>query len=208
MSELLALGQIQLEGAEEGQGDAGSEAGLYSESQLRRVREWTATQRPRPGPLLKVLVSAGEREALSEFVELLRESTDFVLDGRLARDPELLAGVCAIGHIPLNDGLSLRLLAIPTDPTYRPLWDVACHGMLGGIILPCLEDEASVGHTEAVFRRIRECSGAPVVQVALGSRGDEVPPAAAKRVERIGGDGLFGVPDASGVRELFARLVP
>ena len=41
-----------------------------------------------------------------------------------------------------------------------------------------------------------------------GSRIDQVSPATAKRVERIGGDALFSVPNALALRELFARLVP
>ena len=70
------------------------------------------------------------------FVTALRESTHFVIDGRLAREPDKLGALGTLGHVPLGEHMTLRLISTPADPTYEPLWDVAANGMLGAIILP------------------------------------------------------------------------
>jgi len=136
LADLVARGVVEVETTRaEERGAAAAESLLYSRNQLRRVREWIALQRPRPAPVLKLPVLAGDPASVGTFVELLRESTGFVVDGRLARDPQRLGRLGTLGLMPLGEGLGLRLIALPVQAPYAPLWEVAAHGMLGAIAL-------------------------------------------------------------------------
>jgi hypothetical protein len=211
LSELLGRGEVRAL-AEEGRAALPGQGGLLGPVQLRRLREWTSGQRPRPGPLLKVLVAAPESALVAALVDLLREATDFVVDARLLREPRRLQGLCILGHVPLAEGLSLRLIALPTDPVYEPLWDVACHGMLGAILLLGSEGEAGLEETEHLFHRLRERSGRPVVHALLEEH-TPAPIALRERIDKLGGEGAIALAGGraeatEALRELFARLLP
>ena len=127
-----------------------SEAAIFSAPQVRRMREWAAGQRPKSGSVLKVVVASKERALVRAFVTALRESTHFVIDGRLARDTDKLGALGTLGHVPLGEHMTLRLISAPADAIYEPLWDVAANGMLGAIILPAGPFGAALEATEAI----------------------------------------------------------
>ena len=195
LSELMSRQVVELEKGEEDATPAGADESLYSVAQVRRLREWLASQRPRPAATLKVLISAGDTGALGRFLELMRQTTDFVVDGRLARQPARLSQLATLGHLGLGEGVSLRLVSLPPDPVYQPLWDVAGHGALGAIVVPApVSGATGADLTDAVAEHLRACGG-PVVHAALG----EAAPDDAVQLSR-------SAPRAS-LQELFARLL-
>src|SRR5882672_8904338 len=105
-----ALGLEQLRTTPEG-GFAQSEAAIFSVPQVRRLREWAASQRPKAGSVLTVVVASHERALVRSFVTALRETTHFVIDGRLARDSEKLGALGTLGHVPLGEHMTLRLIS-------------------------------------------------------------------------------------------------
>ena len=117
------------------------------------MREWAAGQRPKAGSVLKVVVASKERALVRAFVTALRETTHFVIDGRLARDTDKLGALGTLGHVPLGEHMTLRLISAPADAIYEPLWDVAANGMLGAIILPAGPFGAALEATEAIWAR-------------------------------------------------------
>ena len=60
---------------------------LFTPTQLRRLREWAATQRPPAGPVLKVVVIGPQPATLRSFNEVLRLLPDFRSSPRLEEDP-------------------------------------------------------------------------------------------------------------------------
>src|SRR5258706_1021725 len=121
-----ALGLEHLRTTPEG-GFAQSDAAIFSVPQVRRLREWAASQRPKAGSVLKVVVASHERALVRAFVTALRETTKFGIDGPLARDTDKLGALGTLGHVPLGEHMTLRPISPPADPSYEPLWDVAAH---------------------------------------------------------------------------------
>jgi len=141
-------------------------AGIFTPQQLRRLREWAASQRPRIGSVIKVLVASSDPESLAAFHEALRESPDFMSDPRLLRYPERLEGLATLGHFPAGEGMSLRLVAVPSDSRYAPIWDLAGYGMLGAILLASDRD---VHATDALRAHLRQAEVRSMVWLAIAS---------------------------------------
>jgi hypothetical protein len=136
-------------------------------------------------------------------VELLREATGFVVDGRLARDAARLGRLVTLGHLPLGEGLGLRLIALPANPAYGPLWDVAAHGMLGALALGVPGELAQARRVAAAAVQIRSRNARPIVPAVLvASEGSAQDPAV---------DALAAAAESAPVflpRALFERLLP
>jgi hypothetical protein len=216
LADLIARGAVEVETARAE--DAGAVPGdslLYSRSHIRRLREWLAAQKPRPAPVLKVPVLAGDAASLGSFVELLRESTGFVVDGRLARDPQRLARLGALGHLPLGEGLGLRLIALPANPAYEPLWEVAAHGMLGAIALAGVGGVADARRVAAAAAQLKARITRPLASAVLQrGPGDADAQAAGSALSAAveAAPVTLPAPRSGGareaLRELFERLLP
>lgn len=213
LSDLIARGTLEQE-LHDAADDRGSTAdGLFTPSQLRRLREWSAALRPRAGPVVKVLVVAPTRELIRAFHEALRECPDFMSDGRLVREPERIGGLGTLGHVPLGEGLSLRLVAVPAAPRYAPLWEVAAYGMLGAIILPRGPFGPALEETEAAFTRLQAERPRSIVQLILADS-PALSPEARGQLGQLQGGSLFVLPAAPSreridvLRSLLSRLVP
>jgi hypothetical protein len=217
--DLVARGAVEVEvSPPDDAGGGPSESRIFSRNQVRRLREWIALQRPRPASVLKLPVLAGDDASLGAFVELLRESTGFVVDGRLARDATRLGRLVTLGHLPLGEGLGLRLIALPASPAYGPLWDVAAHGMLGAIALGVPGGLADARRVAAAAVQIRSRAARPIVPALLdASREDAQDPAAEALSAAAEGPAVLlpaprsaGAADAAreALRALFERLLP
>jgi CheY-like chemotaxis protein len=191
-----------------------SEAAIFSAPQVRRMREWAAGQRPKAGSVLKVVVASKERALVRAFVTALRESTHFVIDGRLARDTDKLGALGTLGHVPLGEHMTLRLISAPADAIYEPLWDVAANGMLGAIILPAGPFGTALEATEAIWARMRARSPRSVHLLLPDAPGLNLSDSARGTLPHLEGGSFFVLPPPSSLerlevlRSVFARLVP
>jgi hypothetical protein len=126
-----------------------------------------------------------------------------------------VGGLGALGHFPLGEGLSLRLITVPAGADYEPLWEVAAHGMLGAIILPNGPYGPALEETEPAFEAFRRNRPRSVVHLMLeGAPGAEGSPDARAQIGQLEGGTVFVLPQASGLerakvlRNVFSRLVP
>jgi len=208
-----ALGLEHLRTTPEG-GFAQSEAAVFSAPQVRRLREWAASQRPKLGSVLKVVVACKERALMRAFVTALRESTHFVIDGRLAREPDHLGALGTLGHVPLGEHMTLRLISTPADPNYEPLWDVAANGMLGAIILPAGPFGAALEATENIWTKLRAKSPRTVHLLLPDAPGLSLSDSARGNLPHLESGSFFVLPAPTSnerlevLRSVFARLVP
>lgn len=218
LADLLGRGVLELEPArpEEGGGALSASLGL-SRGALRRLREWIAMQKPRPAPLLKVPVASHDPASLGALVELLRESSGFVVDGRLARDPQRLGRLGTLGHLPIGEGIGLRMIALPAAPAYAPLWDVAAHGMLGAIALGGPGGRADARQVAMAAVQLKARAARPVVPAVFqhGPADSDAQAAAAALVQAADGPCAFlplprsaGAAGRDALRALVERLLP
>jgi len=217
LSDLFArdfLGLEQIRTTAEG-AFAQAEAASFSPPQIRRLREWAATQRPRSGSVLKVVIASPQRALVRAFATALRETTHFVIDGRMAREPQRLGELGIVGHVPLGEGIALRLISLPAGEAYAPLWDVAAHGMVGAIILPAGPFGAALEATEAIWARLRARSTRATVHLLLpDAPGLSLSNSARGTLPHLEGGSFFVLPPHASLgrlevlRSVFARLVP
>ncbi|MEE9281510.1 MAG: DUF4388 domain-containing protein [Myxococcota bacterium] len=205
LSDLLGRGVLTVEQPRglSGPGFAEGDGNIFPASEIRRLREWASSVRPRSGPVIKVPVVSAEKELLDAFREALAESADFLPDPRMARQPRRSG---SLGHFALGEGLSLRLIALPADPAYGPLWEVTAYGMLGAILL---STAGAQGHerdtTGTAFAAIARRGDASVARLVLDRSG-----AALARTD----DSTFVLREDSGasrlevLQNLFASLLP
>ncbi len=120
-----------------------------------------------------------------------------------------------MGHFPLGEGLSLRLISVPAGTDYEPLWDVAAHGMLGAMVVPNGPYGPALDETEAAFEAFRRICPRTVVHLMVeGAPGAEVSADARAQIAELQGGTVFVLPQAprperlTALRDVFARLVP
>ena len=208
LSELLARGVLAVErpGGLPGHELAAGDGSILTASELRQLREWASASRRTSGPVVKVAVLANEQTPLDTFRRALAESTDFLPDPRMTREPRR-AG--SLGHFQLGDGLSLRLISVRSAPFYAPLWEVVTHGMLGAIVLLPEQGPGLAPEAERGFAELAERAGAHVLELVQSDSG-----VAPRGLRGDAGDQALVLPraPASGrlavLRTLFARLLP
>lgn len=212
--DLIARGTVEIDvqrgSAETTPGADGS--CILSASQVRRVREWVSAQRPRQGPVVKLLVASADARMARDFVDVLRRSADFVADLRVQQS-ERSGGLVSLGHFLLGDGLVLRLIHVPANEVYRPLWGVAAYGMLGAVVLPSGPFGTVLEATEGVLADL-ESIGASVVQLFQPALSGALSPEAREQLVHLGAGSVFVLPAGPSeaqletLRRLFVRLLP
>jgi hypothetical protein len=216
LQDLIQRGVLARDAGAEAPGrSGGAGGGLFSAAQVRRIRDWAASQRPRPGTVLKLLAIGATSRQIGEFHQALRECEDFLSDGRLMREPDRLNGIGTLGQFALDEGLILRVIGAPAEAIYQPLWDVAAHGMLGAVLLPQGANAKALDETEAAYRQLEERRPDAVVQLILcGNPDGSLSQEARSQLERFPDGSVFILPAAPSdrrrgvLRNLFARLVP
>jgi hypothetical protein len=152
---------------------------------------------------------------MSQFYEMLRESPEFMTDPRVLRAPERLGGLCPLGHFPLGEGMSLRILGIPAHASYRPLWDVAAFGMLGTIVLLASPHPDEIARTAEVRAHLTPLRPNATLHLFLRSaRLRHRLESAPSELGGVAADTVFAAPEPPNLERvafltlLLARLVP
>jgi CheY-like chemotaxis protein len=149
---------------------SGVYSSVFTPHQLRRLRERIASQRPRAGRVVKVVVAAPDVDGVSALHAAFRESREFMTDPRMIRTPEHMIGVATLGHFSLGEGSLLRLIAVPTRPAYTPLWTVVAHRMLGALVLaPRATDAAAAAELHDVCTHLLAARPRGVVWVNVAT---------------------------------------
>ena len=186
--------------------------GVFSPSQLRRLSEWA--QREQPGGVVKVLVLISGADEVRDFHAALRECPDFMSDPRVVRMPDRLGRLATLGHFPLGEGASVRLIALPADPLYTHLREVAAHGMLGAIVLPRAPFGPGLEGTEKALQRMQELAPSRTVQLIVQGSNDDLTDGVRARLGELEGGAVFVLPPdgstnrTSVLRNVFSRIVP
>jgi CheY-like chemotaxis protein len=216
ISDLLGRGALAPEeprGGERG----GAVLATFTPAQHRRLRDWAAAQRPRPGPVLKVPLLAGDPAVMRAVLAALRECTDFQTETRLVRDPEQVARPGTLGHFPLGHGLALRVVGLVASPPHATLVPVVAHGMLGAIAAARVAPggDAEPGSAALAMAEGLRQQGAPRVLTLLVEDPDAAAqPGAPDRARPPAAADPSRLPcarpeeRARALRELCARLVP
>jgi CheY-like chemotaxis protein len=204
LSDLLGRGALA---PEEPSGERGRAAASFSPAQHRRLRDWAAAQRPRPGSVLKVLVLAGDAPVMRAVAAALRECPDFQPDLRLLREPERAGRAGLLGHFPLGRSWSMRLLGMLADADQAPLLPVMAHGMLGAIVVVRSSSGPRIG--PLLEEHMAALGSARVQTLRIAGEGPAGPTDPAERADA--GHLLPASPGEARVRvlrEVLAGLVP
>jgi len=133
---LIERGMVEVRRGPEGDGRPRA-YGRFSPAQVRRLRDWLETGRPRGAPLrdAKVLLFSASPAATSDFVRLLRRLDGVRLEGAFAGGTFSPLDLTTLARVPLDGELGIELVHVPADPLYAPLWPLAAHGALGSVAL-------------------------------------------------------------------------
>ncbi len=217
LADLIRRGAAEIESSAEssggGQGGEGGE--LFTPTQVRRLREWMGVRTGHAGAVLKLVVSAADSGRLRAFAAALGECSQYQGNPRLSAELEGAAVPGVLGEFRFGEGLTLRIMVVPSEMAYAPLWGVASHGMLGAIILPAGPYGVALERTEAVFERLREPEPRRVLHLLLTeAKADGFSDETLSHLATLEGGSFFVLPAPPSpervpvLRSLFARLVP
>ncbi len=192
--------------------DAEAPDGIFTPSQLRRLREWLSLEIQRPSGVLKVAVVPVDPGVLVDFVSALRDIPEFrAEDGAVTP----VNGLGRLGHFPVAPAIEVSLVSVPIGAVYEPVWEVLGHGMLGALVLLRPSRVAAVPEIERVVAALRRVSDRPIIPVVeSSSTSPTLADPERREVERLGDAPIFVLstdfdPTRWAVlRNLFARLVP
>ena len=197
------------------------EHGLFSELQVRRLRDWLQETTGAPDDALpdaKLLVAAASPAALASFAQLLDSLAEVEFEPSF--DPDRNAGQMAeslapLGRIAVGQELGARLINLPWRPSLAPLWPVAGRGALGTL---CLLDGPlcdAVERLRPLVETLSRAARARTFHVVLLGKGDRLSPDEVREnLSLIDRGSLFLLPLEGGeqadglVRSLFARVMP
>jgi CheY-like chemotaxis protein len=213
IGDLLARGRLELEPTSTVADERSRPAdeAIFTPLQTRRLREWMAAQRPRPGTSAKVLVVPGDATSAAVFAAALGECRDFTPAQAPGEPPPALG---ELGQFPLGEGRTLRLVLTPPTPEYQPLWSLAAYGLLGAFVMLREPLESALAATQELVSALR-ASGRPLLHVVTPAAADGPIDDAARRLVQVERGGpLFVLPAEPDplrraiLQNLFARLLP
>jgi CheY-like chemotaxis protein len=188
--------------------DSDRDGEMLDASKAARIREWASEQRPSITGHIRVPVVARDPQALEAFAAALFSTPGVRAPAHQGRTEVASDRLGPFAEMPVGEGLSLLFVNLPGDASFRPIWPVVTHGMIGGVVLHSGPLRASLAETEEIRAAFAE-SGQPVVQVVMSGA------TAPGEVERRGlGGPLLTLPDdgdegcRSTVRDLVAELAP
>jgi len=190
---------------------------FFGAAQVRRLRDWLQAGRPRAADSLeaKLLVFSPDEAATRDFARLLAEIpgmrlADPAREGRVG--PEELV---PIGRIAVDPGLAIRVIHVPTDRRYAPVWPVAAQGALASLLLVRGAERGAEGRIAPVADALRRLPRARLFHLLLLHKGERlVPEEIQEKMARLGDGSLFLVPLEGGkegaavLRTLLGRVIP
>jgi DNA-binding response OmpR family regulator len=209
---LVERGMVELR-PEPGAAIPAADARLFSSSGTARLREWLDLERP--GGLsarhAKVLVLSASEEATRRFTDLLVR-----LPGvDLATAAPAVDDVGPLARLVVDEQVGIDLVHCPADPRFAPLWPLAAHGALAGLLLLGVPAGRSAAALRPAARALAAAPRARLLAVAPLAAGER---ATAEEVDGhlplLGREAFCALPvDASGegesrLRELLARILP
>ncbi len=209
---LIQQGAVAVE--QPGEPGPGEEApdGIFTPSQLRRLREWLSLETQRPSGVLKVAVVPVDSGVLVDFVSALRDIPEFRAEDGAVTPAH---GLGRLGHFPVAQAIEVSLVAVPIGAVYEPVWEVLGHGMLGALVLLRTSLGAALPEIDRVVAALRRVSDRPIIPVVeSSSTAPTLADPQRREVERLGDAPMFVLPTDfdptrwAVLQNLFARLVP
>jgi DNA-binding response OmpR family regulator len=191
--------------------------GFFAPPQIRRLREWLSTGRPRGTDTLeaKLLLFSQDEAATRDFGRLLAEVPGMRL-AQAARQGGIAAtDFVPLGRITVDPGLSIRVIHVPADRRFAPIWPVAAHGAIASLLLLRGAERAAEERIAPLADALRRLPRARLFHLLLLQKGERlVPEEVQEKMARLGDGSLFLVPleggkdGASLLRTLLGRVIP
>jgi CheY-like chemotaxis protein len=196
--------------------EAASE-GFFSAAQIRRLREWLQAGRPRGAETLeaKVLLFSPDESATRDFARLLAEVPGMRLSEAARQGRIAVQDVLPVGRITVDPGLAIRVIHVPADRRFAPIWPVAANGALASLLLVRGADGAAEERIAPLGDALRRLPRARLFHLLLLHKGERlVPEEVQEKMARLGDGSLFLVPLEGGkdgaalLRTLLGRVIP
>lgn len=137
----------------------GSLDSLFDSGQVRRLRDWLESGRPRGAPIRdpKLLVASPDPGAMRDFVRLLSGLPGMFLTPQVQRgdlDPE---SAVPLGRLVVDGELGIQWIHVPVRPDAAPIWPVVGYRALGSLLLmsaPLDAAEERIAPLRAVLQRL------------------------------------------------------
>ncbi len=212
--EIIEVGRVPIAPSASARGE---EPPLFSEAQVRRLRDWCENGRAGGDPLppAKLLVAASDPAALPDFANLLRGVPGAQLSPDIERGavgPDTLG---PIGTLTLEGGVCIELVHVPRSETFMPLWQLAGHRALGTLFLLNGRVAEAARQVAEMCEVLSQLPRARTFHVALLRKGERISPDELQdNLTLIDEASLFLLPVESQkspvalLRGLFSRIVP
>lgn len=191
--------------------------GFFGAAQVRRLRDWLQAGRPRAAEALeaKLLVFSPDEAATRDFARLLAEIPGMRL-AETAREGQLgPEDLVPIGRIAVDPGLAIRVIHVPADRRFAPVWPVVAHGALASLLLVRGSERGAEDRVAPVADALRRLPRARLFHLLLLHKGERlVPEEVQEKMARLGDGSLFLVPLEGGkegaavLRTLLGRVMP
>ena len=191
--------------------------GLFSQAQVRRLREWMRDAQGRPRELqpARLCVAAADPAALADLANLLRPIDGVELSHEMERGRIGADEVTTLATVRVDDDHAIELVHVPSLPRFAPFWRRAAHGTLGTIFLLSGSVGRSAGQLAPMLDAVKSLPRARVFHaVLLGKRERLSPDELRENLSLMDDASLFLLPLESGkdpaslLARLFGRIVP
>jgi DNA-binding response OmpR family regulator len=191
--------------------------GFFAAPQIRRLREWLSAGRPRGAEPLeaKLLLFSQDEAATRDFARLLAEVPGMRLAEAARQGGIGATDLVPLGRITVDPGLAIRVIHVPADRRFAPIWPVAAHGALGSLLLLRGAERAAEERIAPLADALRRLPRARLFHLLLLQKGERlVPEEVQEKMARLGDGSLFLVPleagkdGASLLRTLLGRVIP
>jgi CheY-like chemotaxis protein len=195
-----------------GSGDA-----LFSPAQVRRFRDWLQSGRSGGAKSreAKFLLVSSSVSATRGFVRLLGTLPGVQLSPHFQKDHFSAQDVETVGHLHVDDGLSIQLLHVPADSSFAPVWPVAARGALGTLFLLSGSVSEAEERIHPVSEVIRRLPRARIFHLLLMQKGQRpTPEELQEKPSLLDEASLFliqtenGRDTASLLRSMLGRMMP
>ena len=119
------------------------------------------------------------------------------------------------GRIAVDPGLAIRVIHVPADRRFAPVWPVVAHGALASLLLVRGSERGAEDRIAPVADALRRLPRARLFHLLLLHKGERlVPEEVQEKMARLGDGSLFLVPlegatdGAAVLRTLLGRVMP